>query len=142
MEENNVTDVFEQVRVFHYTYGQPVKVNCELPSEDRRELRRRLMQEEYQELLRAEYYDDLVEIADALADIIYIACGTALEYGIPLRDVFNIVKASNMSKLDENGKPIVREDGKILKGPNYFAPSDRIRQLLISVGATFGPASV
>jgi predicted HAD superfamily Cof-like phosphohydrolase len=85
-------------------------------------LRIRLLREEFDEYIKAENEDDIVEIADALADIIYIACGTAVSYGIPLDKVFDEVHRSNMAKLVD-GKPIRRDDGKVLK-PEGWTPPD------------------
>ena len=88
-------------------------------------LRHSLMKEENDEYLEAGYEKDLVEIADALGDQLYILCGTILKHGMQhiIEDVFNEIQASNMSKLNADGKPILRHDGKILKGENYFAPN-------------------
>ena len=88
-------------------------------------LRHRLMMEENDEYLDAAKNGDLVEIADALGDMLYILCGTILKHGMQhkIEEVFNEIQKSNMSKLDENGKPIYREDGKILKSDQYFKPN-------------------
>ena len=88
-------------------------------------LRYDLMKEETDEYLEACKNNDIVEIADALGDELYILCGTILKHGLQhkIDDVFNEIQRSNMSKLDENGKPIFREDGKVLKGKNYFKPN-------------------
>jgi predicted HAD superfamily Cof-like phosphohydrolase len=87
-------------------------------------LRHRLMEEENNEYLEAAEAGDLVEVADALGDQLYILCGTILSHGMQdvIEDVFREIQASNMSKLGENGLPILREDGKVMKGPNYFRP--------------------
>ena len=87
-------------------------------------LRHNLMQEENEEYLEAARRGDLVEVADALGDMLYILCGTILSHGLQdvIEDVFDEIQRSNMSKLGEDGKPIYREDGKVLKGPNYFKP--------------------
>ena len=113
---------FDSVREFHETYNLARGSHPALPDEPLRQLRIDLLREEMDEYLQGETNDDIVEIADALADIIYIACGTAVAYGIPLDRVFAEVHRSNMSKLGEDGKPIYREDGKVLKGPNYTPP--------------------
>ncbi len=91
---------------------------------DRNMLRFNLMKEENEEYLEAAENDDLVEVADALGDMLYILCGTIIEHGMQhkIEEVFNEIQRSNMSKLGEDGKPIYREDGKVLKGPNYFKP--------------------
>jgi predicted HAD superfamily Cof-like phosphohydrolase len=93
--------------------------------EDRNTLRFNLMKEENEEYLEAANNNDLVEVADALGDMLYILCGTIIEHGMQdkIEEVFNEIQRSNMSKLGEDGKPIYREDGKVLKGPNYFKPN-------------------
>ena len=93
--------------------------------EDRNMLRFNLMKEENEEYLEAAQNNDLVEVADALGDMLYILCGTIIEHGMQdkIEEVFNEIQRSNMSKLGEDGKPIYREDGKVLKGPNYFKPN-------------------
>ena len=94
-------------------------------SEDRKKLRFELMKEENEEYLEAAQNNDLVEVADALGDMLYILCGTIIEHGMQhkIEEVFNEIQRSNMSKLGEDGEPIYREDGKVLKGPNYFKPN-------------------
>jgi len=93
--------------------------------EDRNLLRFNLMKEENEEYLEAAQNNDLVEVADALGDMLYILCGTIIEHGMQdkIEEVFNEIQRSNMSKLGGDGKPIYREDGKVLKGPNYFKPN-------------------
>ena len=88
-------------------------------------LRYNLMKEENEEYLDAAQKNDLVEVADALGDMLYILCGTILSHGMQYKitEVFNEIQRSNMSKLGDDGKPIYREDGKVLKGPNYFKPN-------------------
>ena len=88
-------------------------------------LRYHLMKEENEEYLEAVENNDIVEIADALGDMLYILCGTILEHGLQhkIEEVFDEIQRSNMSKLGEDGKPIYREDGKVMKGPNYFKPN-------------------
>ena len=113
--------MFTEVRDFHQAFGQRIGEKPELPNGAERCLRTRLLQEEFEEYLFAEGQSDLVEIADALADIIYIACGTAVSYGIPLDDVFAEVHRSNMAKLVD-GKVIRREDGKVQKPEGWTAP--------------------
>jgi len=112
---------YTDVRDFHQAFGQRIGEKPELPSIEERKLRIKLLDEEVFEYTDAEYADDLVEIADALADIIYIACGTAVSYGIPLDDVFAEVHRSNMAKLVD-GKVIRREDGKVQKPEGWTAP--------------------
>ena len=89
-----------------------------------------LMAEENEEYFEAAQSDDLVEVADALGDMLYILCGTIIEHGMQdkIEDVFNEIQRSNMSKLGADGKPIYREDGKVLKGPSYFKPN--IKEIL------------
>ena len=118
MKHNFYTDVKE----FHQVFGQRVGEKPELPSKEERELRKKLLAEEYTEYVVAEYKNDLIEIADALADIIYIACGTAVSYGIPLDRLFAEVHRSNMAKLVD-GKVIRRSDGKVQK-PDGWTPPD------------------
>ena len=93
-------------------------------------LRYKLMREENEEYLEAANNADLVEVADALGDMLYILCGTIIEHGMQhkIEEVFNEIQRSNMSKLGGDGKPIYREDGKVLKGPNYFQP--KIKEIL------------
>lgn len=94
------------------------------------QLRFNLMDEENKEYLEAANNNDLVEVADALGDMLYILCGTIIEHGMQhkIEEVFEEIQRSNMSKLGEDGKPIYREDGKVLKGPNYFKPN--IKEIL------------
>jgi len=112
---------FTDVKEFHQAFGQRIGDKPELPNIEERKLRIKLLDEEVFEYTDAEYADDLVEIADALADIIYIACGTAVSYGIPLDDVFAEVNRSNMAKLVD-GKVIRRADGKVQKPEGWTAP--------------------
>jgi|TARA_B100002052_G_C15379794_1_gene374855 predicted HAD superfamily Cof-like phosphohydrolase len=115
----------EHVRQFHDAFGikNNYKPNAVLDS-DVFDLRHRLMHEENEEYLEACKNGDLVEIADALGDMMYILCGTILSHGLQdkIENIFEEIQRSNMSKLGTDGKPIYREDGKILKGPNYFKP--------------------
>ena len=113
--------MFTDVRDFHKAFGQRIGEKPELPNVSERTLRMKLITEEFNELCDAEEANDLVEVADALADIIYIACGTAVSYGIPLDDVFAEVHRSNMAKLVD-GKVIRREDGKIQKPASWTPP--------------------
>lgn len=113
--------MFTDVKAFHRAFGQRIGEKPELPSAEERCLRIRLLEEEFEEYMDAEGKDDLVEIADALADIIYIACGTAVSYGIPLDAIFEEVHSSNMAKLVD-GKVIYREDGKVKKPEGWMPP--------------------
>jgi len=112
----------EMVAEFHKTYSAYISDRPQLPSPEVRELRYKLLKEEWEEYVEAESNHDLVEIADALGDMLYIIHGTAVSYGIPINEIFEEIHRSNMSKLGEDGKPIRREDGKVMKGPNYFKP--------------------
>ncbi len=89
------------------------------------ELRFNLMKEENEEYIEAARNNDIIEVADALGDMLYILCGTIIEHGMSdiIEDVFDEIQKSNMSKLGADGKPIYREDGKVMKGPNYFKPN-------------------
>jgi predicted HAD superfamily Cof-like phosphohydrolase len=115
----------EHVKIFHKAFGLDVsevqKADLGL---DKNMLRYKLMREENEEYLEAASQGDLVEVADALGDMLYILCGTIISHGMQhkIEEVFEEIHRSNMSKLDENGKPIYREDGKVLKGPHYFKP--------------------
>jgi len=114
------------VKEFHTAFGLGVS---ESPKADlgaqTNLLRFNLMKEENEEYLEAVQNNDLVEIADALGDMLYILCGTILEHGLQhkIEAVFDEIQRSNMSKLGEDGKPIYREDGKVMKGPHYFKPN-------------------
>ena len=116
------------VSEFHNAFGLGMK---ESPTADlgikKNLLRYELMREENEEYLEAANSNDLVEVADALGDMLYILCGTIIEHGMQhkIEEVFNEIQRSNMSKLGNDGKPIYREDGKVLKGPNYFKPDIR-----------------
>ena len=112
---------YTDVKNFHQAFGQRIGEKPEFPNEEERKLRVKLLREEFLEYLDGESFNDLVEVADALADIIYIACGTAVSYGIPLDDIFAEVHRSNMAKLVD-GKVIRREDGKIQKPEGWTAP--------------------
>lgn len=114
------------VEKFHDTFGIPNEYTPKATiSNDLIDLRFKLMAEENEEYLEAAKNGDLVEVADALGDMMYILCGTILSHGMQhkIEEVFEEIQRSNMSKLGENGKPIYREDGKVLKGPNYFKPN-------------------
>ena len=113
------------VYTFHETYGLGIKHQPVADiGESKNLLRYKLMREENEEYLEAANNNDLVEVADALGDMLYILCGTIIEHGMQdkIEEVFNEIQRSNMSKLGADGKPIYREDGKVLKGPNYFKP--------------------
>jgi predicted HAD superfamily Cof-like phosphohydrolase len=113
---------FEDVGLFMSTFGQEVKDKAEFPDNDTIVLRLELIEEELKELREAIGNADIVEVADALTDILYVTYGAGHAFGIDLDKCFQEVQESNMSKLDHNGEPIYREDGKVMKGPNYFSP--------------------
>ena len=115
----------KSVAEFHRAFKQVDGVWPQNLDKEGAELRHRLMAEENDEYLEACHKKSLVEIADALGDQLYILCGTILKHGMQhiITDVFDEIQASNMSKLGPDGKPILREDGKILKGPGYFKPN-------------------
>lgn len=116
----------DAVQAFHEAFGLGVRHTPEANlGRDKNLLRYELMREENEEYLEAAENGDLVEVADALGDMLYILCGTMLEHGMQSKidEVFEEIQRSNMSKLGADGKPIYREDGKVLKGPNYFKPN-------------------
>ena len=113
---------FEKVGNFMKTFGQEVKEKPSLSSEKINKLRIELIEEELEELKSAINTNDLLEVADALTDILYVTYGAGHAFGINLDKCFDEVQNSNMSKLDNNGKPIYNEKGKVMKGPNYFKP--------------------
>ena len=113
---------FSKVGVFMKTFGQEVKTKPSLSTEKINKLRIDLIKEELEELTEAINNKDLLEVADALTDILYVTYGAGHAFGIDLDQCFVEVQNSNMSKLDENGKPIYNDAGKVMKGPNYFKP--------------------
>jgi len=130
-KELKLKEAIASVAAFHDAFG--IKNNYHPTADigsDQIQLRHDLMQEENTEYLEAAKANDLVEIADALGDELYILCGTIVKHGLQdkIEAIFNEIHASNMSKLGADGKPIYREDGKVLKGPNYFRPN--IKQFL------------
>ncbi len=118
-------DKIQAVKAFHTAFkiGHRETPKADLGL-DKNLLRYELMREENEEYLEAAKNNDLVEVADALGDMLYILCGTIIEHGMQdkIEEVFAEIQRSNMSKLGEDGEPIYREDGKVLKGPNYFKP--------------------
>ena len=114
---------FEKVKIFMNTYGQEVKRNASFPNEKIVKLRYDLIKEELDELQIALKDKNILEVADALTDILYVTYGAGHAFGINLDKCFDEVQKSNMSKLDKNGKPIFNEQGKVMKGPNYFQPN-------------------
>ena len=113
---------FDKVGIFMKTFGQEVKNQPAFSSEKINNLRYDLIKEELAELKDAMEKRDLLEVADALTDILYVTYGAGHAFGIDLDKCFEEVQNSNMSKLDESGKPIYNESGKVMKGPNYFKP--------------------
>lgn len=126
-------DKIDAVKKFHESFkvGYLTEPKADLGT-SKNELRFELMKEENEEYLEAAKNNDLVEVADALGDMLYILCGTIIEHGMQdkIDEVFEEIQRSNMSKLGEDGQPIYREDGKVLKGPNYFKPN--IKNIIIN----------
>ena len=114
---------FQRVKKFMLTFGQEVKEKAEFPENKITSLRYELIQEELLELKEAIDKKDIKEVADALTDILYVTYGAGHAFGINLDKCFEEVQSSNMSKLGEDGKPIYNENGKVMKGPNYFKPN-------------------
>ena len=114
---------FDDVKTFMQTFGQEVKIKAEFPKKKIIKLRYDLIKEELNELQNAMNTKNLKEIADALTDILYVTYGAGHAYGIDLDKCFSEVQRSNMSKLDEDGKPIYNKKGKVMKGPKYFEPN-------------------
>ena len=123
--ETPMQDKINAVKAFHTAFkiGHRETPKADLGLE-KNMLRYKLMREENEEYLEAANDGDLVEVADALGDMLYILCGTIIEHGLQhkIEEVFDEIQRSNMSKLGADGEPIYREDGKVLKGPNYFKP--------------------
>ena len=113
---------FEKVGIFMKTFGQEVKEKAGLGNEKLNQLRLGLIKEELDELNNAIRDNDILEVADALTDILYVTYGAGHSFGINLDKCFDEVQKSNMSKLGEDGKPIYNEAGKVMKGPSYFKP--------------------
>jgi len=114
---------FSKVGIFMKTFGQEVKDKPSFSTDKINKLRLDLIKEELNELSEAMKNRDLLEVADALTDILYVTYGAGHAFGINLDKCFEEVQNSNMSKLDKNGKPIYNENGKVMKGPNYFKPN-------------------
>ena len=113
---------FSKVGTFMKTFGQEVKTKPSFSTDKINKLRIDLIKEELEELTQAMNSKDLLEVADALTDILYVTYGAGHAFGINLDKCFEEVQNSNMSKLDKNGKPIYNESGKVMKGPDYFKP--------------------
>ena len=114
---------FDKVGIFMKTFGQEVKDRPSFSTEKINNLRVSLIEEELKELKDAMESKDLLEVADALTDILYVTYGAGHAFGINLDKCFDEVQSSNMSKLDSNGKPIYNDFGKVMKGPNFFKPN-------------------
>ena len=114
---------FERVKKFMQTFGQEIKTKASFPSEKIVSLRVDLINEELSELRQAVQKKDIKEVADALTDILYVTYGAGHAFGINLDKCFEEVQSSNMSKLGSDGKPIYNENGKVMKGPDYFKPN-------------------
>ena len=114
---------FTDVKKFMQTFGQEVKNRPSFPEKKIQNLRIKLIDEELKEFREAIKNKDIVEVADALTDILYVTYGAGHAFGIDLDKCFHEVQNSNMSKLDENGSPIYNKDGKVMKGPKYFKPN-------------------
>tara|TARA_B100001559_G_scaffold302205_1_gene289763 strand:+ start:510 stop:881 length:372 start_codon:yes stop_codon:yes gene_type:complete len=114
---------FRKVGIFMKTFGQEVKNKPSFSTDKINKLRLDLIKEELDELSEAIQNKDLLEVADALTDILYVTYGAGHAFGIDLDKCFDEVQDSNMSKLDEKGKPIYNDDGKVMKGPNYYKPN-------------------
>jgi predicted HAD superfamily Cof-like phosphohydrolase len=127
--KNKIEAVKAFHKAFNLDYREIQKADLGL---EKHTLRFNLMKEENEEYLEAANNNDLVEVADALGDMLYILCGTIIEHGLQykIEEVFEEIQRSNMSKLGKDGQPIYREDGKVLKGPNYFKP--KIKAILNS----------
>ena len=113
---------FSKVGTFMKTFGQEVKIKPSFSTDKINKLRLDLIKEELEELTEAMNNKDLLEVADALTDILYVTYGAGHAFGIDLDKCFDEVQNSNMSKLDKDGKPIFNDSGKVMKGPNYFKP--------------------
>ena len=113
---------FNKVKTFMETFGQEVKTRPSFSTDKINSLRYDLIKEELEELKEAMESKDLLEVADALTDILYVTYGAGHAFGIDLDKCFEEVQSSNMSKLDEDGRPIYNESGKVMKGPKYFKP--------------------
>ena len=127
-----IRDSIEAVTKFHESYGLGIEhtPKANLPK-NISELRFNLMKEENEEYLQAAQAEDLIEIGDALGDMLYILCGTIIAHGFQdkIESIFDEIQRSNMSKLGADGKPIYRKDGKVMKGPNYFKPD--LKKILV-----------
>lgn len=132
-KETKFETILNHVKTFHESFGINNEESPKTNVGDKViELRFELMREENEEYLEAAKNNDLIEVADALGDMLYILCGTILSHGMQhkITEVFEEIQRSNMSKLGADGKPIYREDGKVMKGPNYFKPD--IKKIVFS----------
>jgi predicted HAD superfamily Cof-like phosphohydrolase len=132
-KETKFETILNHVKTFHESFGINNEESPKTNVGDKViDLRFELMREENEEYLEAAKNNDLIEVADALGDMLYILCGTILSHGMQhkITEVFEEIQRSNMSKLGADGKPIYREDGKVMKGPNYFKPD--IKKIVFS----------
>ena len=121
---------FNKVKAFMNTYGQDVKEKASFPEDSIVQLRVDLIEEELNELKEAIKNNDIVEVADALTDILYVTYGAGHSFGVNLDKCFDEVQRSNMSKLGEDGNPIYNDSGKVMKGPNYSLPE--LKKIIVS----------
>ena len=121
---------FNKVKAFMNTYGQDVKEKASFPEDSIVQLRVDLIEEELNELKEAIKNNDIVEVADALTDILYVTYGAGHSFGVNLDKCFDEVQRSNMSKLGEDGNPIYNDSGKVMKGPNYSIPD--LKKIIVS----------
>ena len=121
---------FNKVKAFMNTYGQDVQEKASFPEDSIVQLRVDLIEEELNELKEAIKNNDIVEVADALTDILYVTYGAGHSFGVNLDKCFDEVQRSNMSKLGEDGNPIYNDSGKVMKGPNYSAPD--LKKIIVS----------
>lgn len=121
-EYTQVDSMYDKVLEFHTKFGLDAPNKVSYLSPKTAKLRKKLIEEEAKEVRDAIDEGKLTDIAKELADLLYVTYGTAVSMGIDIEWVFNLVHKSNMSKIDKNGKPLIREDGKILKGPDYYEP--------------------
>ena len=121
---------FNKVKAFMNTYGQDVKEKASFPEDSIVQLRVDLIEEELNELKEAIKNNDIVEVADALTDILYVTYGAGHSFGVNLDKCFDEVQRSNMSKLGEDGNPIYNDSGKVMKGPNYSVPD--LKKIIVS----------
>ena len=129
-----VPDIFDDVRTFHIATNSPVLTSPQIPPADRIKLREKLINEEHTELMDAIKENDLVKIIDGIGDLIYVLTGTALEYGLPLNTVWNLIQSANMAKVNpETGKVVYNEYNKVMKPEGWTKPDIQIEKLINSL---------